>query len=208
MKKSPQPPVYARVAYDIAVKVSAGEIKEGDRLSGRSLISSQYGVSSETVRRALQLLSDMGIVTVQANVGAVVTSRKQAIEYIAHDRIGQDLRTLRSELKSLLEHQRQINEQINSVVGEISDLGNRIRPEDAIRTYEFELQENHLITGKSIDQLCFRQKSGANIVAVRRGEEVFLSPNPQMQLLPEDKLIIACELSALSQAASFINQEK
>lgn len=62
MKHSDKPPVYSQVAFDIAAKIAVGELKEGDRFSGRSLMSSQYGVSPETIRRALGHLSYLGIV--------------------------------------------------------------------------------------------------------------------------------------------------
>ena len=46
MKLSTNVPVYAQVAYDIASQIANGKLKEGQRLSGRTILSSQYGVSS------------------------------------------------------------------------------------------------------------------------------------------------------------------
>ena len=50
-------PQYQRIAYDIAVRVAAGEIPVRRKMSGRSLLASEYGVSPETIRRALKLLT-------------------------------------------------------------------------------------------------------------------------------------------------------
>ena len=72
MKIQTKPPIYLQVAYDIAAKIATGVLAEQERFSGRSLMSSQYGVSPETIRRALRLLSDMGIIAVQENVGSQV----------------------------------------------------------------------------------------------------------------------------------------
>lgn len=43
-------PVYARIALDLARKIASGELAAGSRLSGRSLLSSTYRVSPETIR--------------------------------------------------------------------------------------------------------------------------------------------------------------
>lgn len=45
MKQSASPPIYSQVAFDIASKIVSGEIKVGERFTGRSLMGSQYGVS-------------------------------------------------------------------------------------------------------------------------------------------------------------------
>ena len=82
MRQSNTPPVYAQVAFDIAAKIASGELKEGDRFSGRSLMSSRYGVSTETIRRAIGHLSDLGIVSVKNNIGSTVLSQKRAAEYV------------------------------------------------------------------------------------------------------------------------------
>ena len=83
MSRSVNPPVYSQVAFDVASKIASGDIREGDRFTGRSLMGSQYGVSSETIRRAMLHLSDMGIISVQNNVGSTVLSQKRAKEYVA-----------------------------------------------------------------------------------------------------------------------------
>ena len=50
---------YMRIAISVAERIAAGELREGEKISGRSKLSSEYEVSPETVRRAIQLLSDM-----------------------------------------------------------------------------------------------------------------------------------------------------
>ena len=58
-------PQYMRIALDIANRIASGEIAERQRISGRYLLSSQYHVSPETVRKALSLLRDMDVVQVK-----------------------------------------------------------------------------------------------------------------------------------------------
>ena len=64
-------PQYLRIALDVAEKIAAGELEERQRLSGRSLLASEYAVSPETVRKALRLLANMKVVEVREKSGVV-----------------------------------------------------------------------------------------------------------------------------------------
>ena len=102
MRKEKNTPAYMQVARDIAGRIAAGEIREGERFSGRSLMSSQYNVSPETIRRALGLLAEMDVVSMRQNVGAEVKSRERAALYV--DQYGEavGMRLLREELSRLM----------------------------------------------------------------------------------------------------------
>ena len=65
-------PVYSQVALDLAAKIAAGEYAEGMRLSGRSTLASHYGVSPETIRRAVYLLKDMDVLEITKGSGIVI----------------------------------------------------------------------------------------------------------------------------------------
>ena len=102
MRISKNTPVYSRVAYDIASQIANGKLAEGQRFSGRSLMASQYAASSETIRRAMNLLSNMHIIEIQQNVGATVLSRQHAIAYVEQYQVDNDLRALKARLKELI----------------------------------------------------------------------------------------------------------
>ena len=46
-------PQYMRIARSIAQRIADGELQEGEKLSGRSKLSSEYNVSPETIRKAV-----------------------------------------------------------------------------------------------------------------------------------------------------------
>ena len=71
-------PQYMRIAADLAGRIASGEFPEGQRLSGRSALSSGYHVSPETVRKALKLLADVGIVRTREGSGTVILSAEKA----------------------------------------------------------------------------------------------------------------------------------
>ena len=204
MRRAEQTPVYSKVAYDIAVKISAGELREGQRFTGRSLMGSQYGVSSETIRRAMRHLSDLGIISVQPNAGSTVLSRKRAVEYVEQYQSGKDLRAMKARLHEMLQRRDQLNQEISDTFWQIIDLGERFRRSDRLRTYEFSVAADTAAAGHSIGDLDFRRKTGATIVAVRKGEELLLSPGPATPLQGGDVVVVACELTQLVQVSDLL----
>ena len=58
-------PQYMRIARSIAQRIADGELQEGEKLSGRSKLSSEYNVSPETIRKAVQVLQDRAVVNVR-----------------------------------------------------------------------------------------------------------------------------------------------
>ena len=204
MKQSAMPPVYSQVAYDIAAKIASGEIREEERFTGRSLMGSQYGVSAETIRRAMRLLCDMGIIAIRQNVGSVVISRQRAAEYVEQYQTHRDLRAMKAQLRQLLRQREELDGQIYETINQIPDLGERFQRSDRLRNYEFPLKKDSAVVGKSIGQLEFRQKTGATIVAVRRGEEILLSPGPQLVLQENDVLVVACDITRIGRVGELI----
>lgn len=78
MKQSVVPSQYLQIALDLATRIAKGELAEGSRIYGRSVMASEYNVSPETIRRALRLLADMKVVEVKPQSGAKVLSADSA----------------------------------------------------------------------------------------------------------------------------------
>ena len=74
-------PRYVKIAHDICSKILSGEFKEGDIIKGRSLLASTYNVSPETIRKAITILANEGIVEVKQGVGIFVDSVIKAKQY-------------------------------------------------------------------------------------------------------------------------------
>lgn len=191
MRGSSLPPIYERVAFDLAKKISLGELEERERLGGRSLLASQYGVSPETIRRAVKQLADMEIVAVQDNVGAVVLSRERAAGYIEKFQAGSNVRGLKRELHQLIAERNQLNDRIVELMDRILDLNGRFFKSELLSNYEFEIQPHSHLVGKSLGESGFWQNTGGTVVAVRGGETVTLSPGPDVVFHAHDTLVVA-----------------
>ena len=112
--------VYLRIALDVAKRIASGSLPEGTKLYGRSVMASEYGVSPETIRRALKLLSDTGIVQVNQNSGAVVLSSSPAKQYVERFEEYDGVKALQVRLrKAVLEHS-QLTKKIHDMVSDIS----------------------------------------------------------------------------------------
>ena len=206
MKQSNQSPIYTQIAFDLAAQIAAGELREGERISGRSLMGSRYAVSPETTRRAKGHLSDLGILSIQPKVGSVVLSRKRAVEYVQEHQTSRDLHALKAKLREKVAQRDALNREIDQLFTEIGDLWERFRSSDRSRTYEFTIQPDSPAAGETIGGLAFRQKTGATVVAVRKGEDVFLSPGPSVRLDVGDVLVVACEMSHLAQVSELLEE--
>ena len=82
-------PIYQKIAIDIASKIAAGKYKTGEKIYGRSMLAAHYAVSPETIRRAMFMLQDVGIVAIESGSGSTVLS-----QYFYHYRTEKKYRNL------------------------------------------------------------------------------------------------------------------
>lgn len=146
----------------------------------------------------------MGITEIRENVGSVVLSKARAVEYVEQYQAGSDMSRLKCELRTLIEERDRLNEKITETYRKIFDLSERFRHSDRLRTYEFLLPPESPAAGKDIGTLRFRQQTGATVVAVRRGEEICLSPGPGFSFEPQDILIVACEITQIALVSALL----
>jgi K+/H+ antiporter YhaU regulatory subunit KhtT len=197
-------PIYYRIAADLAARIVRGDIREGERLSGRSMLVGSYGVSSETIRRALNLLSEQGIVEVVPGSGVRVISRQKAMAYVERVGMVTDLRSLRREVTDILEEQNDLNRRMQELVDKIFDLSERLKNREPIRGYDFELPKGSPIVGSTLGELRMRQKTGATLIAIKRGEQLIVSPGPKQGFLEEDVLVIAAASEDIPRFKQFL----
>jgi len=171
-------PRYRQIAIDIASRIVDKQYNVGEKVYARSLIAAQYSVSPETARRAIAVLSDMGIVEAIKGSGVIIKSYENALEFV---KLNQDVNTIEKLSRDTLN-------QINSLVKESYDLKDKVeklvdratmlRGTATFIPYEFRVTENLPSLGRSISELNFWQNTSATVVAVQRGGYLILSPGP------------------------------
>ncbi len=72
--RAPYEPAYLHIANSIAEQIGAGVYRSGDQLPTEQQLRERFGVSPVTVRRAISLLLDRGLVTTTQGKGTFVRS--------------------------------------------------------------------------------------------------------------------------------------
>ena len=94
---------YLKIAVDLAARIASGELHEGEKLKGRSILSTEYNVSPETIRRAISILSDKKVVGINIGIGITVLSREKAIQFIKSFKDDESLFEINQHLTVLFE---------------------------------------------------------------------------------------------------------
>ena len=108
-------PQYMRIAASVAERIAEGQFAEGEKLSGRSKLSSEYAVSPETIRKAVQLLRDMRVVSVKEQSGVYVLSADSARRYLQTMQARNALVDKKYRLRALLEQQENLTKQVSEL---------------------------------------------------------------------------------------------
>lgn len=70
---------YRRIAADLRADIRAGRIRPGERIPSEAELEARYGVSRLTVRNAVDLLRQDGIVKTEHGVGSIVLPATEAV---------------------------------------------------------------------------------------------------------------------------------
>jgi K+/H+ antiporter YhaU regulatory subunit KhtT len=204
MPENYQVPVYARIALDLAGKIAAGELAEGCKIYGRSLLAGQYRVSPETIRRSVQLLEDMDILKSRPGSGVIVVSRGQAVKYVERHRMMTGVHSIRDEISRLMREKNDIEEKINEMIERLEEMADRLQNIRSIYPYEIPVPAGSPLLGKSINDSKFWQNTGATIVAIQRDGAMIYSPGPFAVFMENDRLFLTGEPGVDKRVERFI----
>ena len=205
MKQTVVPSQYLQIALDLARRIAKGELPEGSRIYGRSVMASEYSVSPETIRRALRLLADMKVVEVKPQSGAVVLSADSARRYIENFEENADVRALRQQLKDLMAEYSDLHRRMADTISALVKSRETFAAAgDPLPNYEVPIPKGSPLIGQSIGALKFWQSTGGTIVAIRRGQTVILSPGPYAELYDGDVLVLVGSPAAVEAAHNLI----
>ena len=180
---------YQEIALDIAHSIVRGEYREGEKIHGRSTLAGRYNVSPETIRRAIAILQNAGVVMVSQGVGITVTSKTLAEKFLRTFDQKAEIQIFLEEMKKLMDQRREIDLQIDSHLNKILTYADRLMSR-WMDVEEIEISQNSPAAGKTLRDLKIREQTGTTVVAVvREGNEQF-SPQAGFVLKPGDILLI------------------
>ena len=171
-------PRYQQIAVEIAERIVENRYKEGEKIHARSTLASNFNVSPETARKAINVLVDLGIMDVRHGSGAYVASRDKAQRFLAQYKDVSSIQEIKKEILASVEQQQQELENFSGLLDTLVNQTRRIQQTAPFLPYEIQLDEtaNHL--NESIKDLNIWQETGATVVALQHEERLLLSPGP------------------------------
>jgi K+/H+ antiporter YhaU regulatory subunit KhtT len=199
------PPLYLQIAVDIALRIARGELKENSKIYGRSVMSSEYGVSPETIRRSLKLLSDMKVVEIHEKSGVYILSQENARTYV--ERFGERMsaHNLQQELKKIMQEQSELQKQTLDIIASIVTQNENFSRSNPFPNYECVIKDDSQVIGRSMAELRFWQTTTATIIALRREGNIILSPGPYVQFQKGDIIVYVGDRAAVNAVENFVN---
>lgn len=198
-------PRYLKIAMDLAARIVSGNLREGEKLKGRSVLSTEYNVSPETIRRAMSLLSDKNVVRINAGSGIVVLSRDRAIDFVNHFKSDEVLSQTRNQLTQLLKKRTALDEEISKATKQIVDLY-QYKRSHLIDPVEIVLPPDSHVIQKSIGGLQIWHNTGATIIGIVRSNQIIISPGPYFEFEADDRVLIVGDEHVIERFNAYIQQ--
>lgn len=199
-------PRYLRIAVDIAERIATGSILTGAKLKGRSVLSSEFHVSPETIRRAMAILADMNVVKVSAGSGIRVMSRDQAILFVSNFRSTESVQEMRNTLYRKFDEAVRIQDEIRQINDKLLE-HYQYRRGDLIIPVEVAVPENSPLIGESIGKCQVWHHTGATIIGIIKKDSVIVSPGPYYEFSAQDRLLIVGDENVIERMQRFLSSQ-
>lgn len=197
---------YRQIAIDIAKNIASGKYVQGDKLFGRSVLASHYKVSPETIRKAVFLLKDVGILQTEKGSGVEVVSTAKVEEFLKQNENIDTLVSLKKELDTWSkEHTRQVKDILDKIQFAINQT-QHTQALSPLNPFEIKITSQCKVLGKTVDELRFWHLTGGTVIAVRRGDELILSPGPYAVFCEGDSFYIVGDSAAYPAAIKLLFQ--
>lgn len=197
-------PRYQKIAADISAKIVEGKYIVGDKIYARSSLASQYGVSAETARRAICVLSDLGIADSTKGSGVIIKSYENAINFLKQYNDIQDINSLKQDLVKSVQRQKKEAEIFTNCLESLLDRTERFRSVNPFIPFQLLITAKTPHLSESICEMNFWHHTSATIIAIKHNDELLLSPGPYAILAENDLLFFIGDENCLDRVKSFL----
>jgi len=191
-------PVYRQIAIDIARSIAAGKYGNGQKLFGRSVLASHYRVSPETIRKAVFLLKDVGILATEKGSGIEVVSSDKAREFIERYNEMESISSIHNEIVHSLQAQAEQTTKILQKVQYIVSAADRLNTVSPLNPYRIKVTADCKLLGKALGEVQFWHHTGGTVIAIQRKDEMIISPGPYAIFLEDDVFFIVGDSTSYS----------
>lgn len=207
MKSSCSMPIYQQIALDIANQIYTGAIEEGSTIYGRSILAGKYSVSPETIRRSVKILEDLGVVASIKGKGIVIISPNKALSFIKKYEDITNISTYKSTLHNLINTKATLENDIVDTINKIIEYSDRLEVINPLIPIQFKIESRCKYIGKTAAETKFWQNTGATIVAIKRDDNLIISPGPYIEILENDILLVVGDKHIHNSVPVFLYEE-
>ena len=180
---------YQEIAVEVAQKIADGWYQVGEKINARSTLASKYNVSPETARKAVNMLTDLGIVVIRQGSGTYVASREKAQLYVDRYQSTVSIQEIRAEIEASVARQEEELLHMSRLLRTLIGQTKRSHETASFIPYDILIDDQCSYIGRSIGELNIWQQTGATVVAVKRGDEYIMSPGPNEIINVNDVLL-------------------
>ena len=195
-KKPIQLPRYQQIAVEIAERIADNRYPVGEKIHARSTLASNFNVSPETARKAINVLVDLGIMEVRHGSGAYVLSKEKAEVYLEKYQDVQSIQEVKQAIMESVQQQKRELENFTELLDQLVSQTKRVHNFAPFVPYELRLDSKAAHLNETINDLNLWHETGATVVAIQKKENILLSPGPYAKLCADDILFfVGNELS-------------
>ena len=201
-------PKYQMIAADIAAKIVDGHYQIGEKIYARSSLASQYGVSSETARRAICVLSHLKIVESTKGSGVVIKSYENAIKYVKQYQNIRGLNKIKRDITNSVNRQKEEIKNIDNLLTTLIDSTDRYNSVNPFIPYQVKVTADATCLNKSIGDTSFWHNTSATIIAVERNKSMIISPGPYTVFTEDDLIYFVGDENCYERVHKFLYPRK
>ncbi|WP_313631129.1 GntR family transcriptional regulator [Enterococcus devriesei] len=181
-------PRYQQVAVEIAERIADNRYRVGEKIHARSTLASNFNVSPETARKAINVLVDLDIMEVRHGSGAYVLSREKAKVYFEKYQDVQSAQEIKNDIQTSIENQKQELNNMTQLLDQLFAQTKRVHNVAPFVPYELTLTEAAEHLEQTVNELNIWHETGATIIAIQQKEQLLLSPGPYAKICAGDTL--------------------
>jgi len=200
--------VYRKIAIDIAENIVDGTYTEGQKLFGRSVLSSRYNVSPETIRKAVYLLKDVGILDTEKGSGIKIISSKNAKEFISRNEETRNISEVKHEIIDWAKRQEKETIEIVEKIEFVASVAEKLKVFNPFVPFEIKITSSSDVVNKTVQETKIWQNTGTTVIAIKRGDDIILSPGPYATFTPGDTVYLVGTEQSFLIAKNFIDSKK
>ncbi|MBF0010939.1 GntR family transcriptional regulator [Enterococcus casseliflavus] len=202
-KKKVALPRYQQIAVAIAERIVENRYQVGQKIHARSTLASNFNVSPETARKAINVLVDLEIMDVRHGSGAYIASKEKAQAFVEQYQDVQSIQEIRQDILVSVERQQQELDNFSDLLNTLVQQTKKVHHMSPFVPFELQLTEQAQHLEKSINELNIWQATGATIIAIQTTEELLLSPGPYAKFSAGNTIYFVGNELALQRMTNF-----